>query len=63
MTIDDFKKYKVEKSEPVEGKFGNYDVLTLPPPTGGVTLIQILKMAELYKGEFKERIMFTLREK
>ncbi|MCD7035588.1 gamma-glutamyltransferase family protein [Metabacillus sp. GX 13764] len=54
VTEDDFKKYTVKKSEPVEGKFGNYHILTSPPPTGGVTLLEILKMAELYKGEFKE---------
>ena len=31
---------------PVSAPYGKYEIISAPPPFGGVTLIQILKMAE-----------------
>ncbi|WP_162356736.1 gamma-glutamyltransferase family protein [Metabacillus mangrovi] len=52
---DDLKEYKVKEEKPLEGKFGETTVMTSPPPSGGISLLQILKLADLYKGEFKSK--------
>ncbi|MGN7175663.1 gamma-glutamyltransferase family protein [Cytobacillus sp. SAFR-174] len=44
--LDDFKRYKVRHSEPVQGSFAGYEVFTAPPPFSGTTLLQMLKLAE-----------------
>ncbi|MCP3027617.1 gamma-glutamyltransferase [Halobacillus sp. A5] len=43
---EDLESYEVETSEPMEGEFGDYDVLAPPPPSGGIMLLQTLAMAE-----------------
>ncbi|MDQ0885747.1 gamma-glutamyltranspeptidase/glutathione hydrolase [Paenibacillus sp. V4I9] len=47
MTQDDFRDYRVSMKKPVYSEYDNYDVITSPPPFGGVTLIQALKISEL----------------
>lgn len=42
----DLESYEVETKEPIQGEFGDYDVLAPPPPSGGIMLIQALEMAE-----------------
>lgn len=44
----DFRKYEVEKEPPVESTVFGYRVLSSPPPLGGTTLEQILKLAETF---------------
>lgn len=44
--LDDFKRYKVKHTEPVQGSFAGYEVFTAPPPFSGTTLLQMLKLAE-----------------
>ncbi|MED3324671.1 gamma-glutamyltransferase family protein [Bacillus thuringiensis] len=46
MSLGDIEKYKVEEHEPVKGNYMGYDVYTAPPPFSGVTLLQMLKLAE-----------------
>ncbi|MFG6150373.1 gamma-glutamyltransferase [Halobacillus sp. B23F22_1] len=48
---NDLESYEVEVKKPIEGKFGDYNVLAPPPPSGGVMLLQNLKMAEMLKVE------------
>lgn len=42
----DLSLYKVAKREPVTGKYKGWDIISAPPPFAGITLIQILEMAE-----------------
>lgn len=51
LEASDLSSYKVSASAPVTAKYGKYDIFSAPPPFGGVTLIQILKMAEQLKVE------------
>ncbi|MDQ0220190.1 gamma-glutamyltransferase [Peribacillus cavernae] len=53
ISMKDLSKYETKKRKPVTGKFGPYEVITAPAPMGGVTLLQMLKMVELYKDEFE----------
>lgn len=42
----DLKHYEVKEREPVQGTFAGYDVLTAPPPFSGVTVLEMLNLAE-----------------
>lgn len=44
--LSDLDNFEVEITEPVHGEFAGYDVYSAPPPLAGVTLIQMLQMAE-----------------
>ncbi|HVN59538.1 MAG TPA: gamma-glutamyltransferase [Bacteroidales bacterium] len=47
ITADDLKAYRPVWRAPVSGHFHGYTILTVPPPSGGgITLLQVLKMAE-----------------
>ena len=43
---EDLAGYRVSSASPVSAEYGKYVIFSAPPPFGGVTLIQILKMAE-----------------
>ncbi|MES5896778.1 gamma-glutamyltransferase [Bacillus cereus group sp. RP43] len=43
----DIKKYQIEERKPVIGEYCGYTVYTAPPPFSGVTLLQMLKQAEI----------------
>jgi gamma-glutamyltranspeptidase/glutathione hydrolase len=46
---DDLKSYHSVWREPVKGQYKNYTVISMPPPSsGGIALIQLLKMVEPY---------------
>ncbi len=51
LALSDLSEYTVTRSEPVTAKYGKYDIVSAPPPFGGVTLIQILMMADQLKIE------------
>src|SRR5699024_3279641 len=47
MTIDDLAGYDVTHDEPVWGEYLGYDIASMPPPSsGGLTMLQMLKMFE-----------------
>ncbi|WP_082232705.1 gamma-glutamyltransferase family protein [Halobacillus massiliensis] len=45
-TEQDLAQYQVKQEQPVTGSFAGYDVISAPPPFGGITLIQSLQMME-----------------
>jgi gamma-glutamyltranspeptidase/glutathione hydrolase len=49
MTPEDLADYEVAIREPVEGYYRGYRVVSMPPPSsGGLTVIQILKLLERF---------------
>lgn len=46
---DDFHSYTVSIKKPIYDEYGEFEIITVPPPFGGVTLIQALKMSESLK--------------
>ncbi|CAK6477068.1 gamma-glutamyltransferase family protein [Peribacillus castrilensis] len=42
----DLKRYEVKERKPVQGTFAGYDVFTAPPPFSGITVLEMLKLAE-----------------
>ncbi len=43
LTLDDFRRYTVDESQPLHCTYRGYDVVSAPPPSsGGVTLCEIL---------------------
>ncbi|MCP5149624.1 MAG: gamma-glutamyltransferase [Ectothiorhodospiraceae bacterium] len=47
MTLDDLAGYTASVRDPVVGKYRGYRVVSMPPPSsGGLTVIQILKLME-----------------
>ncbi|WP_242309615.1 capsule biosynthesis gamma-glutamyltransferase CapD [Bacillus cereus group sp. BfR-BA-01524] len=46
ISLEDIEGYKVKVRKPVKGNYMGYDVYTAPPPFSGVTLLQMLKLAE-----------------
>lgn len=51
---EDLADYQARVLTPLEGKFGEYTVLTAPPPsTGGTNLLQLLGIWEQYPGTEK----------
>ncbi len=49
ITVEDLKSYRVRERIPLETRFLNHNVVTMPPPSGGVYLLQLLHYAELAK--------------
>jgi gamma-glutamyltranspeptidase / glutathione hydrolase len=49
MTLDDLANYQAIVRAPVEGKYRGYTIkATMPPSSGGLTLLQMLKMLERF---------------
>ncbi len=47
ITKADLKKYKAIEREPIKGKYKDYDIISMPPPSsGGVAIIEMLNMIE-----------------
>ncbi len=50
LSMDDFARYTVEESQPVECDYHGYQVISAPPPSsGGTTLCEILNIVEPYR--------------
>ena len=49
MTLADLEGYEVSVRKPVEGNYRGYHIVSMPPPSsGGLTVIQILKLIERF---------------
>lgn len=49
MTQEDLNSYSSKWRIPVEGRYKNYNIISMPPPSsGGILLIQLLKFIEKY---------------
>ena len=47
MTVEDMAAYEAVVREPVQGSYRGYEVISMPPPSsGGVHIVQILKILE-----------------
>jgi gamma-glutamyltranspeptidase/glutathione hydrolase len=47
MTVDDLKSYRAHERAPVRGTYRGYEIISMPPPSsGGTLLIQMLNMLE-----------------
>ncbi|GAB7539217.1 gamma-glutamyltransferase [Burkholderia sp. 22PA0099] len=54
ITAEDLAQYKAVWRQPVEANWNGYHVITAPPPSsGGVGLVQLLKMKEDRAADFK----------
>ncbi|MHC4975886.1 MAG: gamma-glutamyltransferase [Planctomycetota bacterium] len=50
ITLDDIRSYELQTLEPLRGKFKEFDIYTMPPPSsGGVALLQVLGILERVK--------------
>jgi gamma-glutamyltranspeptidase/glutathione hydrolase len=50
ITKEDLKNYKSIWRIPIEGKYKNYKIISMPPPSsGGIALIQLLQSVEGYR--------------
>jgi len=49
MTLEDLTNYEVKFREPIRGTYRGYEIVSMPPPSsGGLTLLQMLKILEAY---------------
>lgn len=49
ITLDDLKNYVPVWRTPIKGTYKNYSIISMPPPSsGGVALLQLLKMVQKY---------------
>lgn len=46
---EDLKQYTVVKQKPIRGMYRGYEIISAPPPFSGITLIQTLKLSELFE--------------
>ena len=46
ITRDDLAGYKAVEREPVRGRYRGYDLLSAPPPVGGLTVLEILQILD-----------------
>lgn len=46
LSLDDLRHYQVHETEPVWGSYRGIRIAALPPPGGGVSLIQVLQVME-----------------
>lgn len=51
LTLNDLRSYSVLESAPLSADYGDYRVYAAPAPMGGITLLQILQMAEILQLE------------
>ncbi|MBE9128502.1 gamma-glutamyltransferase, partial [Coleofasciculus sp. LEGE 07081] len=48
LAVEDFARYRVSQEKPLQCEYRGYEVVTAPPPGGGVTVCQMLNILEGY---------------
>lgn len=49
ITLEDLRNYKAIERTPLRGSYRGHEIITMPPPSsGGVVMLQVLKMMERY---------------
>ena len=55
ITLEDLAAYTIKWREPLIAKWRNYEVHTAPPPSsGGIALMQLLRMKDILSSEFAD---------
>ena len=49
ITAEDLARYKAETREPIRATYRGHTLLTMPPPSSGVTLVQMLNILEGFR--------------
>ena len=59
-TLEDFAAYKIKEREPIRTQYGEYELVTAPPPSsGGVAIAEILNILEPYPINDLEPVLRT----
>ena len=49
ITLEDLKNYVAKERQPLRGSYRGHEIISMPPPSsGGIVLLQVLKMLEAY---------------
>ena len=48
LSYDDLKSYKLTRGQPLRGTYRGYDVVSNPPPGGGIMLLEMLNVLEQF---------------
>jgi gamma-glutamyltranspeptidase / glutathione hydrolase len=49
ITLEDLKNYQPKERVPLKGNYRGHEIITMPPPSsGGIVMLQVLKMLEPY---------------
>jgi len=63
ITLDDLAHYQAKWRQPVIGQWKNRTIVSAPPPSsGGVAIVQLLKMQELLEPKLKQAIQQAKKE-
>jgi len=61
LTEQDFESVEPVRRKPLRGKFGDFTILTMPPPSsGGVALLETLNILEAYEAQHPKRTLEKL---
>lgn len=63
ITLDDLKSYQAKWRDPVVGQWQDRTIVSAPPPSsGGVAIVQLLKMQQLLKPELQAALKQAKKE-
>lgn len=58
ITLDDLAHYEVKWRQPVQADWKGYQVVSAPPPSsGGVAIVQLLKMKEILENQYQDALL------
>lgn len=57
LTLTDLKNYRVKERQPIRGRFGAYEIISMPPPSsGGIALVQSLNTLTAWREQNPDKI-------
>lgn len=63
ITLDDLQNYEAKWREPVTGKWQGRTIVSAPPPSsGGIAIIQLLKMKQQLQPQFEQALIQAKKE-